>query len=78
MLTFSNVDFLLYFIFFSVCLLARKKNGIPNLKLDVATTGSASKLINEVAFMYEKIENDLQGLIKFPVGLSIAVVAQKV
>lgn len=77
LLSSRNVDFLLYFIFFAVCLLAHKKNGIPNLKMEVAT-GSTSKFINEAAFMYEKFENDLQGLIKFPVGLSIAVVAQKV
>lgn len=77
LLSAKNVDFLLYFIFFSVCLLARKKNGIPNLKMEVAA-GSANKLINEAAFMYERFENGLQNYIKFPVGLSIAVVAKKV
>lgn len=77
LLSTRNVDFALYFLFFLICRLAPKKNGIPNLKMEVATA-SANKFINEAIFLYEKFENDLQNFIKFPVGLSIAVVVQKV
>lgn len=76
-LTSKNVDFALYFLFSIICLLAPKKNGIPNLKMNVATAAS-NKIINEIIFIYEKLENKLQNFITFPIGLSIAVVVQKI
>lgn len=73
----KNVDFALYFLFSIICLFALKKNGIPQLKMDIATA-STNKFINEIIFAYEWMENILQKFITFPIGLSIAVVAQKV
>ncbi len=73
----KNVDFALYFLFYIICLLASKKNGIPQLKMDIATA-STNKFINEIIFTYEWVENILQKFATFPIGLSIAVVAQKV
>ncbi len=75
--TSRNVDFALYFLFSLICLLASKKNGIPQLNMDIATA-STSSIFNEIIFAYEKVENILQSYIYFPVGLSIVVVAQKV
>lgn len=72
-----NVDFVLYFLFSLICLLSPKKNGIPNLKMDTATA-SSNKFINEIIFMYEQLENKLQQFTTFPIGLSIAVVVQKI
>lgn len=77
LLTSINVDFALYFLFYIICLLAPKKNGIPQLKMDIATA-STNKFINEIIFAYERLENILQKFITFPVGLSIAVVIQKI
>lgn len=73
----KNVDCALYLLFSFICFLAPKKNGIPNLKMEVATA-SSNKFINETIFLYERFENLMQNFIKFPVGLSIAVVVQKV
>lgn len=73
----KNVDFALYFLFYIICLFAPKKNGIPKLKMDIATA-STNKFINEIIFIYEWLENILQKFISYPIGLSIAVVAQKV
>ncbi len=73
----KNADFALYFLFALICLLAPKKNGIPNLKMDTATA-STNKFINEIIFMYEQLENKLQQFTTFPIGLSIVVVVQKI
>lgn len=77
LLSSKNVDFALYFLFYMICLLASERNGIPQFKIDIATA-STNKFINEIIFAYESMENILQKFITFPVGLSIAVVAQKV
>lgn len=76
LLTSKNVDFALYLVFSMICSLAPKKEGIPNLKMDIATA-STNKFVNEIIFLYEILENKLQDLATFPIGLSIAVVAQK-
>lgn len=73
----KNVDFALYFLFSVICFLAPKKNGIPNLKMDTETAYT-NKLINEIIFLYELLENKIQNFATFPIGLSIAVVAQKI
>lgn len=75
-LTSKNVDFALFFVFYLICLFAPKKNGIPNLKMNVETA-SDNKVINEIIFGYELLENQVQNFLTFPVGLSIAVVVQK-
>ena len=77
LLSSKNVDFALYLLFNIICLSAPKKNGIPQLKMDIATA-STNKFINEIIFAYEWMENILQKFITFPIGLSIAVVVQKV
>lgn len=77
LLSSKNVDFALYFLFYLICLLASKKNNTPQLKMDIATA-SSNKFMNEIIFAYESMENILRKFISFPVGLSIAVVAQKV
>lgn len=71
----KNVDFALFFVFYLICLFASKKNGVPNLKMDVETA-SGNKVINEIIYGYEWLENQLQSFITFPIGLSIAVVVQ--
>lgn len=76
LLTSKNVDFALYFLFYMICLLASKKRGIPNLKMDIATA-STNKFVNEIIFLYELMENKFQNFATFPIGLSIAVVVQK-
>lgn len=72
----KNVDFALYFLFSLICLLAAKKERIPNLKMDIATA-STNKFVNEIIFLYELLENKFQDFATFPIGLSIAVVVQK-
>lgn len=75
LLTSKNVDFAIYFLFSLIHHLAKKKNGIDQLKMDTAST---NKFLNEIMFMYEQFENKLQNFINFPIGLSIIVVAQKI
>lgn len=74
-LTSKNVDFALYFLFSLIHSLAPKRKGVAQLKMDTAST---NKVLNEIMFKYEQLENKLQNLITFPIGLSIAVVLQKV
>lgn len=76
LLSSKNVDFAIFFVFSLICLFASKKNGVPNLKMDVETA-SGNKVINEIIYGYEWLENQLQSFLTFPVGLSIAVVVQK-
>lgn len=71
----KNVDFAIYFLFSIIHSLARKEKGVTQLKMDTAST---NKVINEIMFAYEQLENKLQNLITFPVGLSIAIVVQKI
>lgn len=71
----KNVDFFIYFLFSIIHLLAHKKKGVANLKMDTAST---NKVLNEIMFVYEQFENKLQNIITFPVGLSIVVVVQKI
>lgn len=74
-LTSKNVDFAIYFLFSLIHLFALKRKGMAQLKMDTAST---NKVLNEIMFKYEQLENKLQNLITFPIGLSIAVVVQKV
>ena len=74
-LTSKNVDFSIYFLFSLIHSLAPKRKGVAQLKMDTAST---NKVLNEIMFKFEQFENKLQNLITFPIGLSIAVVVQKV
>lgn len=74
-LTSKNVDFAIYFLFTLLHSLAHKEKGVAQLKMDTAST---NKILNEILFIYEQLENKLQNVITFPIGLSIAVVIQKV
>ncbi|MCJ7739928.1 hypothetical protein MUP32_01245, partial [Candidatus Microgenomates bacterium] len=70
----KNVDFLLYFILFLMCRLAPKKNGVPHLTRETASTNG---LFNELFYFYERLEIVFLKYADFPVGISIAVVARK-
>lgn len=70
----KNVDFAIYFLFTLLHKLAPKVKGVAQMGMDTAST---NKLLNEIMFGYELLENKLQNFINFPIGLSIAVVAQK-
>jgi len=71
----KNVDFGVYFLFSLLHILAPKRKGIAQMGMDTASTG---KVLNELMFMYELLENKLQNIGSFPIGLSIAVIAQKI
>ena len=75
LITTKNVDFAIYFLFSLIHKLAPKVEGIAKLKMDSASTNI---IFNEIMFIYEQIENKLQNLVIFPVGLSILVVVQKI
>lgn len=70
----QNVDFAVYFLFTLVHLFSKREKGISQIKMD---TASINKMLNEVMFIYEVLENKMQRFITFPIGLSIAVVVQK-
>ena len=70
----KNVDFLLYFILFLMCRLAPKKNGVPHLTRETAST---NRILNELIYGYEVMEVKLLQYIDFPKGISIAVAAKK-
>ena len=71
----KNVDFAIYFLFSLIHKLAPKIDGVTKLKMDSASTNI---IFNEIMFVYEQIENKLQNLFNFPVGLSIMIVVQKI
>lgn len=75
LLTSKNIDFVVFFLFSILHSLASKDHGITKLGMDTAST---NKILNEIIFMYEQLENKLQNYLTFPVGLSIAVVVQRV
>lgn len=70
----KNVDFAVYFLFTLLHKLAPRKRGIVQLGMDTAAT---NKILNEIMFWYELLENRLQSFATFPIGLSIVVVVQK-
>lgn len=70
----KNVDFAVYFLFALLHKLAPKVKGVAQMRMDTAMT---NKVLNEVMFVYELLENRLQNFMTFPKGLSIAVVVQK-
>ena len=70
----KNVDFVVYFLFALLHKFAPRVKGLAQMGMD---TESTNKILNEILFIYETFENRLQVFTTFPVGLSIAVVAQK-
>lgn len=74
LLTSKNVDFAVYFLFALLHKLAPKVKGVAQMGMDTALT---VKIINEIMYKYELLENKLQDFTTFPIGLSIAVVVKK-
>lgn len=75
LLTSKNVDFAIYFLFSLIYHLTPKKRNITQLKMDTASTNI---LLNEIMFIYGQLENKLQNILNFPIGLSIIVIVQKI
>lgn len=74
-ITSKNVDFALYFIFAAIHSVAPKIKGVAQLGMETAAT---NKILNEIMYFYELMENRLQNFLSFPVGLSVVLVVQKV
>jgi len=70
----KNIDFLFYFILLLMCKLAKRKNKVPDLKMDAA---QVNLFLNEPLCWYEVLENRLSQLVNFPVGISKLIIAKK-
>lgn len=71
----KNVDFALFFLLFILCRITPKKERIPDIKIQAV---SINKVLNEIIYGYEQLENKLQNLFAFPIGISNTVIVQKV
>lgn len=55
--------------------MAPKKKGIHDIKIQAV---SINNILNEIIYGYEQLENKLQNFLTFPIGISNAVIAQKI
>ena len=68
------IDFLLYFPLKLSCLLAKKAQDLPDIKLE---TGETNVIFNRLLYTWEKIENRISTNISLPLGVSLLIVAKK-
>lgn len=74
-LTSKNIDFAVYSLFAFLHKLAPKVKGVTQIGMDTAST---NRILNEIMYIYEQIENIFQIFFTFPIGLSSLIVAKKV
>lgn len=73
----KNIDFAIYFIFWIIHALAKKKKGVSSISFKTALAEEA-KLINNLLYWYQIIEYQFLRLGSYPTGLSKLVVVKSV